>query len=187
MKHYALKSLWGLVMLMLFAGCDLFEKVDDVTIEIEIQHTFEITEDFDSDGEPVSYSDIGTIDATKDADFDKYKDKIKQFTVHSVEYTVTDYAAEGDVVFSNGMGKFFAQGSTSNALAEAAISIQSVPAAQGGTFTLPYTTEGLEAIASQLESVHKVDFQVAGTFSHTPVYFNVPVTLKCTIVADALD
>lgn len=187
MKHFALKSLWGLVMLILFAGCDLFDKVDDVTIEIEIHHTFEITEDFDSDGEPVSYSDIGTIDATKDADFDKYKDKIKEFTVHSVEYTVTDYAAEGEVIFSNGMGTFYAQGSTANALAEAGITIQSVQASQGGAFTLDYTTAGLEAIANQLESVHKVDFEVAGTFSHTPVYFNVPVTLKCTIVADALD
>ncbi len=187
MKHYGIKALLGSV-LILFAGCDLLEKVDDITLEVEIQHTFVIDEKLDSEGKSVSYFSTGTIDATKNADFDKYKDKIKEFTVHSVEYTVTNYSPEGtNVIFSNGIGTFFAQGSTSNALAEAGIDIQSVPGAQGQVFTLDYTTQGLEAIAQQLESVHKVDFQVAGTFSETPVAFNVPVTLKCTIKAEALD
>lgn len=188
MKKHGLKSLFALACIMfLFSGCDLFETADDVTLEIEISHTFEIDEEFDSNGDPVSYSDVGMIDATKDADFEKYKDKIKEITVHQVTYTVANYAGDPTISFTNGTGNFYATGTTANAMATAGISFQNVQSSVGQTFTLGYTTEGLEAIATQLESVHKVDFQVAGTFSETPVAFNVPVTIHCTVKAEALD
>lgn len=188
MKNHVVRSFIGLsLMAFTFLGCDLFDKVDDVTLDIEISHTFVIDEDFDSDGDPVPYSDVGIIDATKDADFEKYKDKIKEVTVHQITYTVENYAGDPTISFLNGMGNFYASSGQANAIATAGISFQNIQSSVGQTFTLQYTTQGLEAIAQQLESVHAVTFEVAGTLSETPVAFNVPVTIHATIKAEALD
>ncbi len=185
MRINAMKSVLGLSLAaFLFAGCDLFEEVDDVTFDIEIQHTFVIDA---SENDPLEYFDFGEFDATKDANFDKYKDKIKEFKVHTIEFTVTDYAADGDVIFSDGYGIFYPDAAETSAIASAEIPIQSIAGAQGTVHTLDYQVAGLDAIADQLESVHKIYFLVKGKVSDVPVAFKVPVTLKATITADALE
>jgi hypothetical protein len=154
---------------------------------MELTHEFVINEEFDSDGDPVPYASIGVIDATKNADFEKHKDKIKEIKITSVTYTVSDYAGDASINFTTGMGSFFASGATTNALANAALGFQNIQSSVGNTFTLDYTTEGLEAISAELATVNKVDFHVAGILSETPVAFKVPVTIHCTVVANALD
>jgi hypothetical protein len=179
-------------IVFLFSGCELFEGADDVTFDVELTYTFEITDTGNSNGQPVSYFSTGSLDPNADPDFEKYKDKITSVTVNSVEYTVTDFdESTGDVTFSNGSG-FFAADATSKttalatAYATAAIAIQSVAAAEGNEFTLDYSIEELEAIGDKLEDVQPVFFAVSGTFSKTPAVFNIPVIIHCTIKADAL-
>jgi hypothetical protein len=166
-------------------SCSLFDKVDDVSFEVDLEHTFVITEDLESDS-PVTYAEGDSWDPKDEPEFDKYKDKIKEITVNSVTYTVSDYQAEGDVVFSNGTGKFKATAGSATALASAGINIQSVQGAQGSVHELSYAISDLNAIADQLEEIDPIFFEVGGTFSHTPVYFKVNVKINCTITAEAL-
>ncbi len=170
-------------ILLSSASCELFDKVDDVTFDIEIKHTFVINA---SATDPLSYTEIEEIDPTDNADFAKYKDKIQNVTINSVEYTVANYSGDPGITFSNGNGSFFAQGTSSTALATAAINIQNISQAQGTIKTLEYSVQGLEAIASEMEQLKAVRMQVSGNVSAVPVAFNVPVTIKMTIVADAL-
>lgn len=83
------------------ASCELFDKVDDVTFDVEIAHTFVVSA---SATDPLSYSKADEIDPTSNADFNKYKDKIKDVTIHSIEYTVTNFVGDPATTFSNGQG-----------------------------------------------------------------------------------
>jgi hypothetical protein len=193
MKNPGWKSVLLLAVIFVsFSSCELFEGADDVTFDVELTYTFEITDTGDSNGQPVSYFSVGELDPNSDPDFEKYKDKITSVTVNSVEYTVTDFDdSNGDVVFSNGAGLFVADATsqttaTATAYATASIAIQSVAAAEGDVLFLDYTVDELEAIADRLEDVQPVFFVVGGTFSQTPAVFNIPVTIHCTIKADAL-
>lgn len=168
-------------------SCDLFDKVDDVTFNIEIEHTFVVDENSDSNGQPVEYLSSDIIDANQNSEFNKYRDKIKDIKVTAVTYTVTDYdASSGDVTFSNGMGSFSASAGGASGSASAVLGIQNIPGSVGGNFSLDYSTSDLQNIASNLKDFNQVSFQVSGTFSETPVAFKIPVVLHCTITADAL-
>lgn len=167
-------------------SCDLFDKVDDVTFNIEIEHTFVVDENFDSDGQPVEYLSADIIDATQNAEFNKYKDKIKDIKVTAVTYSVTDYSSPTNVTFSNGLGSFSAVAGGASGSASAVLGFQDIPGSVGGNYSLDYSTSDLQNIASNLKDFNQVSFQVSGTFSESPVAFKIPVVLHCTITADAL-
>lgn len=187
MKNYVLKSLMGLVLIAVtFTGCDLVDKVDDVTFDLELKHTFVINETFDSEGQEVPYAKAESWDPREEPEFDKYKDKIKEITVNKITYTVTDYDGAEGITFTNGTGAFQATTTSATALASASLPIQNISASVGGDFTLNFTTSQLSAVADHLETVQSIAFQVSGTLSETPVAFKVPVTIHCTIKADAL-
>jgi len=177
----------GFAFLGSSASCDLFDKVDDITFDVEIKHTFVIDENFDSNGEPVTYFDSDLIDPNQNSEFAKYKDKIKTLNITAVTYTVSNYdAASAGTLFSNGMGSFSATAGNSSAFASAALAFQDIPGSVGGSFTLDYSVSDLQQIAQNLKDLQAVYFQVSGTFDSTPVAFSVPVTLHCTITAEAL-
>ncbi len=168
-------------------SCDLFDKADDITFDVEIEHTFVIDENLDSQGSSVTYLDADLIDPNQNPEFAKYKDKIQDLTINEVVYTVTDYdPATPGVLFSGGMGSFSATAGGGAAIASAVLSFQDIQGSVGGSFSLNYSVSDLEQIAARMKDLQPVYFQVSGTFSSTPVAFKVPVTLKCTIKADAL-
>ncbi len=165
-------------------SCDLFDKVDDVTFDVEISHVFVIDENFDSQGSSVTYLDSDIIDPTQNDEFNKYKDKIKDLTINSVTYSVENFdPGSAGTSFTNGMGTFLASAGGASADASAVLGFTTIPGAAG---TLNYTVSDLQAIAQQLKDLNSVEFQVSGTFDQTPVAFNVVVVLDCTIKADAL-
>ena len=100
MKNPGWKSVFALASIfVLFSSCELFEGADDVTFDVELSYTFEITDTGNSNGQPVTYFEIGELDPNDEPDFAKYKDKIKSVTVNEVEYTVTDFDdSNGDVI-----------------------------------------------------------------------------------------
>lgn len=168
-------------------SCDLFDKADDITFDVEIEHTFVVDENFDSNGSSVSYIDSDLFDPNQNSEFAKYKDKIKELTINEVRYTVTDYdPATPGVIFSGGMGSFSATAAGGSAFASAVLTVQDIQSSVGGDFSLSYSTSDLAQIASRMKDLSPVYFQVSGTFSSTPVAFKVPVTMYCTIKADAL-
>lgn len=73
-----------------------------------------------------------------------------------------------------------------SALGTASIDVQNISAAQNVKKTLNYSVSQLDAIAAELEKLNSIKFQVSGTVSKVPVAFNVPITIKMTIKADAL-
>lgn len=168
-------------------SCDLFDKADDITFDVEIKHTFVIDENLDSQGSSVTYFDSDMIDPNQNPEFAKYKDKIQELTINEVTYTVTGYdPSSAGTEFSGGMGSFSASAGNASAFASAALTFQNIPGSVGGSFTLNYSVSDLQAISQQLQDLQSVYFQVSGTFDQTPVAFSVPVTLHCTIKADAL-
>lgn len=168
-------------------SCDLFDKADDITFDVEIKHTFVIDENFDSQGSSVTYSDSDIIDPNQNAEFAKYKDKIKELTITEVTYTVTGYdPTSAGTLFTNGVGSFSASAGGASAIASADLTFQNIPGSVGGSYSLNYSVSDLQAIAQQLKDLQSITFNVSGTFDQTPVAFSVPVTLHCTITADAL-
>lgn len=183
--QFALRSAAAVCFALLLssASCELFDSVDDISIDLELKHTFTIDP---SATDPLSYTEIGEYDPTDNADFNKYKDKIKEVTIHSVEYTVTDYQGDAGITFSNGKGKFSSVGTSTTALAEAGIVIQNISQAVGVTKTLDYSIADLDKIANEMENLKAVKYEISGTLSKVPVAFKVPVTIKMTIKADAI-
>jgi hypothetical protein len=183
--HLTFRSLAAvcLAFMLSSASCSLLDKLDDVNFDVDLEHTFIINA---STTDPLSYADVNEFDPTDNADFNKYKSKVKEVTIKSVEYTVTNYVGDPSITFSNGKGSFFTVGTSSTALASAGIDIQNISAVQGVTKTLDYTVQGLEAIGNEIEQLRAVKFEVSGNVSQVPVAFNVLVKIRMTIKADAL-
>jgi hypothetical protein len=166
------------------ASCDLFDKVDDVTIPIELEHTFLVNETLDKTG--MTYSDLEVLDAAKvNSDFDKYKDKIKNITVTEITYQITNHTVGTTTIFTNGNIGYSSSTGTS-AASVASLGVENIKAAEGQTKTLPFNQTALNDIGTLLKNDKTVNLFLLGTFSKTPVKFNVTVKVKADITADAL-
>ncbi len=172
-------------LVMSSASCDLFDKVDDVTFDIELNHTFNVDETVV--GGSKTYSKTQILDAaTVNSDFNKYKEKIKSVTVTGVTYEVSNYASsKGNVIFTNGKIGFSTASGTA-ATSVASLGVEDIKAAVGQTKNLSYNQAALDEISSALKNDKKANIYLTGTFSETPVKFDVKVIVKATLVADAL-
>lgn len=177
-----------ILFLMSNASCELFDKVDDVTFNVVLEHPFVVDEQLNSNGSPVPYSDNEIVDAAKvSSEFAQYKDKIQNITVNKITYVVSDYAAPNGatVTFSNGQLGFSAESSSASSIV-ASLAFQDIQAAQGTEHTLNINQAGLDEIAAILKDNKIVRLFSSGTLSSTPVAFKVRVKLDCTLTADAL-
>jgi hypothetical protein len=173
------------IFLMSNASCELFDKVDDITFNVVLEHPFIVDEDFDSNGEERAYSDLQIVNAADvNQEFNKYKDKFKSITVNKITYVVSDYVADGTVLFNDGKLGFSAQGATAKQLAE--LAFVNIQTAVGTEWTLPINQAGLDEVAHILKDDKIVVMHSVGKFSSTPVAFKVLVKLDCTVTADAL-
>jgi hypothetical protein len=166
------------------ASCDLFDKVDDVSFDIELSHTFNVDETVI--GGSKTYSKVEILDAAKlNSDFNKYKDKIKSITVTGVTYEVSNYTTAKSVIFTNGKIGFSSSTGTS-ASSVASLGVEDVKAAVGQVKNLAYNQAALDEISTTIKNDKKANIYLNGTFSETPVKFDVKVIVKATLVADAL-
>ena len=164
------------------ASCDLFDKVDDVTFEIALDHTFQVNET--AEAQDVSYGLQELLDAASvNSDFDKYKDKIKSVTVTSVTYTIKN--VETEVIFSDGViGFSAATGSTATKVAS--LGVENIKAAENQVKNLPYDQAAIDELSNLLKNDKKANIYLSGTLSETPAKFDVFVTVKASITANAL-
>ncbi len=92
-----------LLFVLLFGtltSCELFDKADDVSFDVVLPLEFVIDENADNpDG--ASYSDTQLLDATSDPDVAKYANKIKEFKVNRITYTISS-ADPTSVSFTGG-------------------------------------------------------------------------------------
>jgi hypothetical protein len=165
------------------ASCDLFDKVDDVTFSVELEHTFHVNET--AQGQNVSYSQFEVLDAADiNSDFDKYKDHIKSVSVSSVTYKIQN-VAQSDIIFTNGKAGFSAANATT-ATSVATLGVENIKAAENQVKNLNFDQAAIDQVANLLKSDKKVNVFLMGTFNHTPAQFDVVVTVKGSVTADAL-
>lgn len=172
-------------LVMSSASCDLFDKVDDVTLPVELEHVFHVDETAVSNSS-VTYADMEVLDAAKvNSDFDTYKEKIKSISVEGITYEVMNHTVGTTVVFTNGnIGYSAATGSSASSVAS--LGIENIKAAEGQTKNLNFSQTALNEIGTLLKDDHTVNLFLIGTFSKTPVKFDVKVKIKANITADAL-
>jgi hypothetical protein len=172
-------------IVMSSASCDLFDKVDDVTVDVTLTHNFTVNEEEENpDGK--AYAEAELLDAAKvNSDFDKYKDKIKSITITEVTYTVQSVATP-DVIFTDGYVGFASSSVTATPTQVATLGVENIKAAENQEKNLPFSQAAVDELANLLKNDKKANLFLLGTFSETPAQFNVLVKVKCSITADAL-
>lgn len=180
MKKFLLKgaAVFAMSTGLMLSGCELFDKVDDVTFDAKLPVDFVIDEQMESDV-PVAYTDMAILDATDDAEVAKYKDKIREIRLNKITYVIEGYSAPGTVVFSNGTLSMAGAGTLATA---SAITLQNTPE----TELTSIDQAGFNEFANQIMDDKQVTINLGGTFSTTPVAFNLRAYFHVTITADAL-
>jgi hypothetical protein len=160
-----------------FSSCDLFDKAGDVSFDVVLPLNFAIDENADNPG-GMSYSDTKLLDATTNPDVAKYSSKIKEFKINKVTYTITSVDPSG-VTFSNGSVVVTSSGTT---IATA----NSVGLAEMSDVQLNANTDGFNDLAAKLLDDKKENVNLMGTFSKTPIAFNVKFDFYVTVTANPL-
>jgi hypothetical protein len=165
------------------ASCDLFDKVDDVTFDVSLDQVFHVNET--KTDKNVVYSDLEILDAaTINSDFAKYKDKIKSITITSVTYEVQNVQTTSVIFTGGSVGYSSATAVTPSQIAS--LGIESPAAAQNQVKNLPFSQSALDEFANFLKNDKKAAVYLVGSFDQTPAQFDVTITVKATITADAL-
>lgn len=170
-----IKHLFSLVMLLTlgaFTSCELFDKVDDVTFDVVLPLDFVIDED---DPEAGSYVDSKVLDANSDPEIAKYADKIKEFKIDKITYTISN--ADPTSVTTSGTL------STSSSVIATALNVS---LANTTETDLTANIDGFNDLAAKLLDDKQETVLVTGTLSDTPVSFNVRFRFYVRITADAL-
>jgi hypothetical protein len=189
MKMRSLLSVLALITLLLFNSCDIFDKLGQVTFDTELTTTFTVDETGTFTNR--NYTANRTLDATTDADIQKYKDKLKDFRINDVSYKISGYsttAGLSDVTFSNGKFSFGDADATTPSVAVSlanALNLRDL-STTGVETKLPLPTDA-NTLASLLQSDKKLKVYAEGTLSRTPVKFSIEVTFFVSVTADALD
>ncbi len=189
MKIRLLLSVFAVAVLLLFNSCDFLDKLGQVTFDTELKTTFAVDETGNFTNR--NYTANRTVDATTDADIQKYKDKLKDFRINDIAYKISGYSATGatsDVFFSNGKFSFGDADATSPTVAvNLANSLNLRDLSTTGVETKVPLPADANTLASLFQSDKKLKVYAEGTLSRTPVRFNIEVTFYVSVTADALD
>jgi hypothetical protein len=167
-----------------FTGCNLFDKADDVTFTTTLDQTFNIDEEAEATDK--AYSQELVVDATTDPQINKYKNKIKSFTVNKVTYKVTNYSG-GAITFNNGSLSFSSSDASSATVAATLASLDLEEAYNNGTeYELTLSADAITKIQSYLKANKAVKVYLAGTLSQTPVSFDVEVKIDVKVESAVL-
>jgi hypothetical protein len=102
-----------------------------------------------------------------------------------VTYEIQAHTVGTSTIFTAGNLGFSSSTGTS-ASSVASLGIENIKAAEGQVKNLNFNQAGLDEIGKLLKDDKKVNIYLLGTFSKTPVKFNVKVKVKAAITADAL-
>jgi hypothetical protein len=175
-----IKYLLSIVLLIVFSAmlsCDLLDKADDVSFDTTIPVTFVIDENADNPS-GMSYADTQLLDATSDPEVAKYASKIKEFKVNKVTYSISAVDPSG-VTFNSGS---IVIASTGTIIATAGnVNLTSVSDVE-----LSPNTAGFNELASKLLDDKEELIKLQGSFTKTPIQFNLECKFHVTITANAL-
>src|ERR1044071_4221725 len=137
---------------LVVSSCDWFDKVDDVTFDVTLSHTFHI--DQVAAGDDVVYQVEELLDAASvDSDFDKYKDNIKSIAVSGVTYEIQNCTTAG-VIFTDGTVAYSAVAAIEPDpnIGVADLGIENVKAAENQEKNLHYSQVALNDMSNLLKS-----------------------------------
>jgi hypothetical protein len=187
MKNFILNKSFAFSLVFIafaFTSCNLFDKADDVTFTTTLDQTFNVDEEAEATDK--AYSQQLVVDATADPQINKYKNKIKRFTVNKVTYKIINYSG-GEITFNNGSVSFSSSGA-SIADVVATISNLDLQAAynSGTEYELTLSPDAITKIQNYLKASKAVKVYLAGTLSQTPVAFDVEVKLDLKVESGVL-
>jgi hypothetical protein len=177
-NRFLTSKLSALLLVVLFSSCDLFDKADDVSFSTEFEESFDI-----NNAPEGSFSDVITLDATTDPEVNKYKEKIKDFTINKITYKVKNYDGPDGATFT-GTVLFGASGILGTIdITELDLSA----ASDSGVETELVLSDAIvEKVAKQLKDDKAVAMTMAGTFSNGPLSCVIEVKVNAKVTADAL-
>lgn len=187
MKKHTIKTTTGILLVMitiLFSGCDLLNKADDINFDASLETSISVTEE--STGTDVAYNKVVILDATTDGDINKYQNKISGFTIHKISYQIVSFDGTNGATFSGTLS--FGDATQTVPTVAATISNLNLQTAytSGQLFDLSFSQSDVEKIQSLLKANKAVKIYLNGTLSATPLYCVIEVFLDVTVKADAL-
>jgi hypothetical protein len=178
MKNHFIKSFFAFAIISgMLTSCNLFDKADDVKFDSPIEGSLSVNAT-----NVGSVTENLTLSSASSPEINKYKDKIRKFTVNKVTYTIVDYLGEADCLFSGSVKTSIANSAT---LSLTDVNIKQLNDA--GTATeLVLPANDLQAIAALLKEDKEVIVTVTGSLTKIPASFKIKFTINATIEADAL-
>jgi hypothetical protein len=159
-----------------FSACELADKPEDIAFDVIVPISFSIN-DQTVNATGKSYSEVETLDATVNPDVALYSDKIKEFVVNKITYTISG-ANPTSVTFADGVLKISA---TDNTIATAG----TISLANTAETNLNLNSTGISELATKLLDDKQEIILLQGTLSKTPVTFNITFKFYLTTKADA--
>lgn len=187
MKKHALTA--GLVSLMfVVTACDWFDKVDDVNFQVILKENILVEEDATATNAEYDYTSV--MEASDDAEVQKYLRKIKNFDVSSISFSIIGYDAPNataPVAITDASIAFSAKSESTPSIVASIANVNLADAfASGEAIEVPLEDADFAQIEAWLESDKGVKVYANGTLSETPVTFEVNVMVKVKVKAEAL-
>jgi hypothetical protein len=172
-------TLFIALAIVAFGGCSLLEQDIDTQLE-DTKLVNETTE-----GQNIQYSDEITLDATKDEDIRKNLDKIKNWNVVKVSYSLSGFTGTDGTTFS---GTVTVRPQSGSASVDTNVSNLDLKALSdsGEIRALGFSETELAEIAKWFEEEQIVIVKYAGTLSQGPTSFYLTVYIDLEVKAKVL-
>jgi len=159
--------------LFMMAKCDLFEELGTVNLNATVSHSEPISI---SEMDPVTIDKDFTVNATSNSEVEKYKEKIKSYTVKKISYQILNYVGEPGITMS-GAVEF---GAINAKLDQVDLSDETVT-------DLGLDPDDLAEVAADLEGGNTVSGSIAGTVSGKPVDFTLKLIFDIGFEAEVIE
>jgi hypothetical protein len=188
MKNHVLRLLALFVFAAaVFTSCDQLDSLGDVTLNEPVTATINVDETTTATN--VAYTKSLEVDATANAEIEKYSQKVKSFTVNKITFKIKNYSGQASSTPLSKVSYAAAGANPSTAIEIASISNFDIKAAaDAGTETALVVSDAhLLAMAALLKEDLAITLYLEGTLTQTPVKFTIEFNVDATIVANALD
>lgn len=162
-------------------SCGILDKAD-VNFDIKLKQDFIVAETASATNVTKSYEAV--LDASANADFAKYKNKLKDMKINKITYQVTGYATTLPNAVSFSAGTFSVDGTT--LVTQGTTDLKAVNGAAEVEVT-SLNPSGVSALVAKLKTDGKATVKASGTLSATPVAFKLTAYYYVTVTANALN
>ena len=176
MKAKILKTFTVVLLLPILSSCELIESLADVDFDINIPVTFYVKETAVSNS-PKNFSDMRTLDLSKNSDIIKYGDKLKKFKVNRITYSISNVNPEA---------VFLTDASVSISSGKTIASISEIKLENSSETDLVIDKNGVNELCQAVLDQQREEIKLNGTVSSTPISCTITIKVYFTVTANAL-